>query len=264
MDEAFRTLKVEVAEAVVRVRFARADQLNALNDTMAEELATVFGELIPASDAKVVVLSGDGGAFMAGADLDRLARWTSQPAAAVEADLNTGFSAAMVEQVGIPVIAAVDGVAFGIGFDLALAADAVIASERAVFALPEVDVGVVPLGGSTRILAHRIGLARATRVVVFGERVPAERALEWGLVATVVPPEGLDAAVDDLVRKVLRRSPAAMRAAKRLLRSTPSMSAAVAAAAERQEFLGCLAGPDVAEGIAAVRERRRPTFGGPT
>jgi enoyl-CoA hydratase/carnithine racemase len=262
MDEAFTTLEVEVADAVFRVRFARVDQLNALDDTMADELATVFGELIPASDAKVVVVSGGGGAFMAGADLDRLEKWAGQPAAAVEEDLKTGFSAGMIESVGIPVIAAVDGVAFGIGFDIALAADAVIASERAVFALPEVDVGVVPLGGSTRILAQRIGLARATRVVVFGERVPAERALEWGLVTTVVPPDGLDAAVDDLARKVLRRSPVAMKAAKRLLRSTPSMSAAAAADAERQEFLECLAGPDVAEGIAAVRERRRPTFGG--
>jgi enoyl-CoA hydratase len=262
VSQAFKTVDVEHDESVLRVRFNRADALNALNDEMADELAVVFGQVVGDSGARAVVISGNGGNFMAGADLARLEAWAAQPADAVTAALASGFSAAMVEAVPVPVIAAVDGVALGIGFDISLAADLVIATDRAVFALPEVDVGVVPVGGSSKILTQRIGRGRATRVVLFGERVKADRALDWGLVSAVVPPSELDGAVAEQVKRILRRSPTAMRAAKRLLRSTPALPADEAAAAERHEFVGCLAGPDVAEGIAAVRERRRPRFGG--
>jgi len=260
VSQTFSTVQVEWSDAVCRVRFDKPGQLNALDNEMADELAVLFGEVLPNSEARVVVISGNGGTFMAGASLDRLESWRAQPPEAVAKALTTGFTAVMVELTPMPVVAAVDGVAFGIGLDICLAADTVIATDRAVFALPETDVGVVPLGGSTHILAHRVGLGRATRIVMFGEKVPAQRALEWGLVSSVVTPEELDGAVDALVDKLLRRSPGAMRAAKRLLRSTPALTVEEAARAERAEFLACLTAPDVAEGIAAVRERRRPQF----
>jgi len=260
VSQTFSTVRVERSDEVCRVHFDKPGQLNALDDEMADELSVVFGEVLPTSDARVVVVSGNGGTFMAGAALDRLDSWRAQTPEAVTKELRTGFTAALVERLPMPVVAAVDGVAFGIGLDICLAADTVVATDRAVFALPETDVGVVPLGGVTHILAHRIGLSRATRVVMLGEKVPAARALEWGLVSSVVTPEELDGAVDALVGKLLRRSDVAMRAAKRLLRSTPAMTVEGAAEAERAEFLACLTSPDVAEGITAVRERRRPQF----
>jgi enoyl-CoA hydratase/carnithine racemase len=260
--QAFQTVEVELDQGVLHVRFNRTDQLNALDDKMADELAVVFGKVVSSSSAKAVVISGNGGNFMAGADLRRLEAWAKMPAESVIDSLAVGFSAAMVEEVPVPVIAAVDGAAFGIGFDISMAADIVIATDRAVFALPEVDVGVVPLGGSSRILVQRLGLGRATQIVMLGERIKADRALEWGLATAVVAQADLDAAVAAQAKKLVRRSAVAMGAAKRLLRSTPAMSADAAAAAERQLFASCVASPDVVEGIAAVRERRRPQFGG--
>ena len=255
-------LDVETRNRVLHVRFNRPDQMNALDDRMAEGLGQLFRDF-SADQVNVVVLSGAGGNFMAGADLSRLEAWREMRSTDVVESIGAGFTAADVARLSLPVVAAVDGVALGIGFDLCLAADVVIATDRAVFGLPEVDVGLVPLGGSARELIGRIGLSRANRIIMLGERVRAEQAREWGLVASVVAPDDLEFTVDSLLKKLLSRSQTAMQAAKRLLRAAPVMSGGEAAEAELNEFVHCLGEADVVEGIAAVRQRRRPNFEAP-
>jgi enoyl-CoA hydratase len=256
----FHTLEVDQAGEILHVRFNRPDQMNAFNAQMGDELSEVFGAGLRASGAAVVVLSGNGGAFMAGADLEQLERWATLGSEALQAELSAGFQAKVIEDVAVPVIAAVDGVAFGLGLDIVLACDFAIASERAVFSLPETNVGVVPMGASTHHLPHLLGMGRAARVILLGERFKAADALAWGVVMEVVPPDELATAADALAAKVTERSRSALAAAKRLLRSWPADPAS-AIAAECAAFERCLTEPDSQEGIAALRERRRPTFG---
>jgi enoyl-CoA hydratase/carnithine racemase len=253
-------VQVEQRGPVLHVRFNRPRQLNAFNAAMGVELLRIFTQDIPASRARVVVLSGNGGNFMAGADLDLLENWTRMQRDELISSFAVGFDARLLSEADVPVVCAIDGIAFGLGFDLALAADYVIATEKALFGLPEADVGVVPMGGSTWLLQQRIGVGRALRVQMLGEKVRAPQALEWGLVAQVVPSEELDAAVEKYVARIARRSALAMTATKRLVRSISGPAMRTAADAERQAMADCVKEPDVLEGVAAIREKRAPVF----
>lgn len=259
VGESLDTVEIRTVDDVLTVRLNRPKQLNALDPTMGQDLGRVFPALVESTGARCVVLTGNGGNFMAGADLGLLERWATLTPEELMADLAATFQAAALESLPVPVVAAVDGVAFGMGLDLALACDLVIATDRAVFGLPETDVGVVPLGAATHHLPHLLGMSRASRVVLLGERFSAAQAHDWGLVAKVVAPEELEAAALDAAVRFARRSSVAIREAKQLLRAWPADTNA-AVAAEREAFSRCLAGPDVNEGIAAVRERRRPDY----
>lgn len=259
-EPGYDTVEVGQDGPVLSVRLNRPQAMNAFNADMGRELKHVFEVVLPSSDARVLVLRGAGDNFMAGADLGLLEHWMSLDEDELNRTFADGFDAGALAAVDVPVVCAVDGIAFGLGFDLALAADYVIASDRALFGLPESNVGVVPMGASTYHLQRRVGAGRALRVQMLGENVAAAQALEWGLVAKVVPPEELDAAVAKAAGRFAARSRSAMAATKRLIRDQSAEAVRAAVTAERAAMIAMLRSADVVEGVAAVREKRRPSF----
>jgi enoyl-CoA hydratase/carnithine racemase len=254
------TVQVEQDGPILHVRLNRPRQLNAFTAEMGSDLKRAFEETVPASGSRVVVMSGHGGNFMAGADLSLLEHWTTLGSAELMRTFEAGFDAGALSQCAVPVVCAVDGIAFGLGFDLTMAADYVVATDRAQFGLPETNVGVVPMGASTYHLQARVGVARALRVQLLGQPLSAAQAMDWGLVAEVVAPEDLAATVAKVAGRIVARSPVAMLETKRLVRAVAAEAASRALAAEQAAMIRCLGQPDVLEGVAAVREKRRPRY----
>lgn len=165
-----------------------------------------------------------------------------------------------------PVIAAVNGLAMGGGFEIALAADIVIATEHAVFGLPEPLIGVVAYAGGMHRLPRQIGMKRAMGLLLTGDSVDARTALDWGLVNEVVPAAELDATVTRWTEKLLRAAPLALRATKECVRT--GLDLTLAEAITRQDNAGYPAlesmrkSRDTLEGIAAFAEKRPPRWAG--
>ena len=159
-----------------------------------------------------------------------------------------------------PVIAAVNGPAVGIGCSLALAADLILAAESAYLLLAFVNIGLVPDGGSTAFIPARVGYARAAEMAMLGERVPAQQALDWGLINRVVPDGELEAAADELLEKLANGPTRSYAGAKKLLnrRVYADLAGQLDAEAEAQKGQG--SSKDFIEGVLAFVEKRPPVF----
>ena len=252
------TVATEAAGDVARVRVDRPDRLNALD---VETLAGLDEALdaAEAAGARAVVLTGSGEkAFAAGADVDHMAEMDPPAAHAYSKaghDLCT-----RIERFPAPVVAAVNGYAFGGGCELALACDLRVASERAVLGQTEVDLGVVPGWGGTQRLPRLVGDEVARRLVFFGERVDAADAHEYGLVGAVVAHDELDDHVADLAAELAAKPRHALRAAKEALNATRETDLDSGLALERRTFASLFGTHDQREGMAAFREDRDPAF----
>jgi 2-oxoglutaroyl-CoA hydrolase len=161
-----------------------------------------------------------------------------------------------------PVIARLQGYAFGVGLELALACDFRIASEDAELALPEVKLGMIPGSGGTQRLVRLIGLARAKDAIMRGRRIGAEEALALGLVTQVVPDEELDAAVDGLIAELSELSPLALATAKRVLNLAEESPLHVGLHVEGLAYGLLRSTHDFREGVEAFGEKRKPRFEG--
>jgi 2-(1,2-epoxy-1,2-dihydrophenyl)acetyl-CoA isomerase len=161
-----------------------------------------------------------------------------------------------------PVVAAVNGPAVGIGCSLALAADLVVAAESAYFLLAFVNIGLVPDGGSTAFLPARVGYARAAEMAMLGERVPADQALDWGLINRVVPDDDLEGAGAALLQLLAKGPTTSYAGSKRLLnrRMYAGLAEQLEAEAEQQRQQGTT--QDFVEGVLAFVEKRPPNFTG--
>lgn len=221
---------------------------------LTEQLAAVDeDEQIHAS-----VITGAGKVFAAGANLREL-RETSPT------DYLTGPRRAAWERLGgidKPVVAAVGGVAFGGGCELALACDLIVAGDDARFGQPEVGLGLIPGAGGTQRWARGIGRYAATRLVLSGQPIDVWQAHELGVVAEVVPREALVASAVELARSVSAGAPLAVRFAKRALRLSEDLPISRALEHERTLLAALLATDDLQEGVAAFLDRRRPQFQG--
>ena len=242
------------------VTIDRQDKLNALNAQVIDGLEHAF-DAVAGSDARGVVLTGAGSrAFVAGADIGELA--TLDPQGGMRASRRGQEVLAAIEGCDVPVIAAVNGYALGGGCELALACHLRIASENAVFGLPEVGLGIIPGYGGTVRLARIVGMGRALEMTLTGDPVKAEQAREMGLVSSVSPQDGLLKAAKKLMRRVNRNGPVAVRFALEAVRNSWDSPPDKAFAFESSLF-GVLAGTaDMKEGMAAFLERRRPEFTG--
>ena len=258
----YEFLQIAAAEHITRITLNRPEVMNALHGPMHAELESAFNAFAADDDQYLCVVDGAGDrAFCAGSDLKDLAarsRHVAYP--------EHGY-AGLIERFDLnkPIIAAVDGFALGGGFEIALACDIIVATERSSFGLPEPRVGAVALGGGVHRLARQIGLKQAMGMVLGAERVSAAEGFRLGFVTEVVANEGLDDAVVGWCRKILAGAPPAIQASKEaMLRGLgePDLAAAMAAQEEYPAFSRWRRSEDAKEGPRAFAEKRTPDWKG--
>lgn len=251
----------EVRDAVLWLRLQRPEALNAINADMAREIDAAL-DRASEPDVRVLVITGAGRAFSAGADLREL------PGDQLDVDTLEATVHRIDAVIGRlasfprPVIAGVNGIAAGGGMEIVLACDLVIASTAARLGDAHVNFGLLPGGGGSYRLPRRVGMSLATRLMFTGELVPAEDLVASGLVMRVVAPDDLDSALEQVASPLARRSPRALAAMKHLVASQQDQPEATAAAAERAALHEHLRTADVVEGLSAFREGRTPVFEG--
>jgi 2-oxoglutaroyl-CoA hydrolase len=247
---------VERGGGIATITLDVPGKLNRVSMAARDQLSAVFAELDADETVRFVVLAGAGGQFTAGGDiagfLERSPWQVSQLARNVAAP----------ERCSKPVIARLEGYAFGVGLELALACDFRLAAEDLQLGLPEVTIGMIPGSGGTQRLARMVGLGRAKDIVMRGRRVGAEEALALGLVTRVVPTDGLDAAVAELVEELSRLSPLALAMAKRVLNTAYDGPLHVGLELEGLAYGLLRQTHDFREGVEAFGEKRKPEFRG--
>lgn len=253
----YEILKMQVAEAVATVTVSRPQAMNALNSRFFQEMDSLVAEIAGRPDIKVVIITGDGKAFVAGADIaEMVGKTQGQARAFSKLGQQTFRSLELLEK---PVIAAVNGFALGGGCELALACDFRIASAKAKFGQPEVNLGLIPGYAATQRLPRLIGLGNALFLLLTGEMIGAEEALRMGLVQKVVEPEALLPTAVELAKTIAAKGPLAVRLAKRVAREGLFKDFVAGCALEAEAF-GLPFENEGAEGMKAFLEKRKPEW----
>jgi enoyl-CoA hydratase len=248
-----------VAGPVALLRIDREPALGALSRDMVAALGAYLRE-VRASDLRALVITGTGRGFVAGADV---AEYRDASPAAFDAYQR--LSRAVFEELESlpqPTVAAVNGYAFGGGFELALCCDFVVASTRARFALPEVKLGLLPGGGGTQRLSRAIGIRATKELVMTGRVLRPDEADRRGLLSRVTEPEDLLPAALGLAADLAARAPLAVREAKRLIDDGAQQAMGAALTTEQRVLARLFATADAAEGIAAFLDKTEPRFRG--
>lgn len=228
----------------------------ALLRSLGDELARAEGRRA----LRCVVLTGQGAAFCAGADLKERRSMSHDQVRRFHADLRAVLSG--IESSAKVFLAAVNGAALGGGLELALACDLRLASTSAEMGLPEVGLGIIPGGGGTQRLARAIGIARAKDLVLTARRIRGEEAAALGLASRAVPPERLREEALDWARLVARNAPVSLRQAKRAIDGGFALPLGEALDLEHRMYQDCLGTRDRLEALQAFAERRPPVFRG--
>ncbi|WP_242097856.1 enoyl-CoA hydratase-related protein [Sphingomonas sp. CROZ-RG-20F-R02-07] len=239
----------------------RPDRLNAAPPAMFEAIAAALESL---DGARAVLVTGAGRAFCSGADVGGGALGSENPGETTFKALTGSYNPAMqaIADLAVPVVSAVRGPAAGIGCSLALAADFCVASETAYFLQAFVNIGLVPDGGASWMLPRLIGRARATEMMLLGEKVPAARALEWGMIHKVVADDALDAAAFALAERLAAGPTMALGLMRRGLAAALQSDYAAAMNAEAENQRAARGTADSREGGMAFLEKRKPAFRG--
>ncbi len=261
---AFETIRLETRGAVATITLNRPQRLNAATPQMADEIREALRQL-PAIGARALLITGEGRAFCSGADLQGrgdaggMSRGAQSHRALTQ---HYGPTMLALSQLGLPVVCAVNGVAAGIGCSIALAADFTVAARSAYFLEAFVNIGLVPDGGASWMLVRQVGKARATEMMMLGERIPAEKAEQWGLIHRAVD----DADVLPQATALAERLASGPTRALGLMRQglaramAQSYEEALATEAAHQALAGDSA--DAREGGTAFLEKRKPVFKG--
>lgn len=257
----YKTLIYEKKDNIGVLTVNRPDKLNALSNELTKELERFLDDAGQDADLRVLVITGAGEkAFVAGADINELVERDGIMGRDVSRFRQDLF--ARLENLPVPVIAAVNGYALGGGLELALACNIRIASEKAQFGAPEVKLGIIPGDGGTQRLPRLIGLGRAMELVLTGDFIDASEAHRIGLVNKVVPPADLLENVMGLAKKIASRPPLAVKYAKEAVnRSQEGDTASGYALESYLHALACTT-EDKAEGVAAFLEKRKGDFKG--
>ncbi len=248
------------ASGILICHLNRPDALNSLNDALLQELNLLFDAVVNMPKIKALLLTGQGKAFCAGADISGLASLDSQSGYEFARRGQQIFQ--KLESMCKPSLAAINGYAFGGGCELAMAATLRIASNKAKFAQPEVKLGVIPGFGGTQRLARLVGKGRAMELCLTGRSMEAQEALDWGLVSEVQEPHVLLSRGQSLLESIIEQGPFALAATMQSIHEGFDLPLEEAMELEAKQFTLCCGTEDKHEGVAAFLEKRAPRFTG--
>jgi enoyl-CoA hydratase len=249
-------LAKEVGIGIVTIN--RPQVLNALNIEVFRELDAMFAEIENDPAIRVVILTGAGKSFVAGVDIKEMKNNDSR---SIHEFIKVARRAGdRIYNLSKPVIAAVNGYAFGGGNELALACDLRIAADTAQFGQQEINLGIIPGGGAISRLSRLIGMARSKEIVYTGEVIDAKTALQLGFINKVVPADKLMEESGSLARRLLNKSSATLSFAKKAFNSGADLPLPAALDLDESYFARCFDTTDQKEGMSAFLEKRKPDF----
>lgn len=257
----FEELLVSESEGVAVITVNRAHKMNSMSAVVRREMLEALHLVREREEIKVVIITGAGNkVFIAGADISEMAGGPVSPVAVNQDALKGQEITDLIESLPKPVIAAVNGAAMGGGMEIMLACDLCVASDKAVFGLPEVKIGLIPGWGGTQRITRAVGKKTAMQLVLLGEPISAEEAFRLGLINEVVPGEQLMDRARKMAKRLMKNSPFAMNMAKRAVLEGMEMPLDGGLKMEAAFEGICFASEDNREGIAAFIEKRRPKF----
>jgi 2-(1,2-epoxy-1,2-dihydrophenyl)acetyl-CoA isomerase len=257
-------VRVSRLNAVACIEMNRPEALNAWTPDLARQLLAAIQHATKDPEVRALLIRGAGRGFCSGADHKLPRELTAEGRPNLSVRLHEFYNPLIlaIREAPKPVVAGVHGVVAGIGVSLALACDLIVAAESAYFLLAFTNLGLMPDAGALRFLAERVGLVRAAELTMLSDRLPAAKALDWGLINVVHPDDELREAAEALAARLAAGPTIALANIKRTLNETtqPNLAAQLAIEADRQQDHGN--SDDYAEGVAAFKEKRRPQFRG--
>jgi enoyl-CoA hydratase len=254
----YNTIKYEVNDGIAIITINRPEVLNALNADVLKDLLAAAVEAGKDSNVKVIILTGEGRAFVAGADIAAMKKMTSREALTLT---NLGHTVMNTfESLEKPVLAAVNGFALGGGMELCLASDFIYASKKAKFGQPETNLGIIPGFGGTQRLAHIVGINKARELIYTCDMIDADEAKRIGLVAEVFEAEELIAKVIEKAKLIMIKGPFAIATAKKVMNKGLGISLNSGLELEIQGFGAIFGTEDHLEGLTAFLEKRKANF----
>ena len=243
---------------IALLRMNRPDAMNALSTAVRDEICNHFEALDSDSSVRVIIITGNEKAFIAGADLKEMSTRST-------VDWSHLDARRMWKMIGAcpkPIISAVNGFALGGGCEMAMSTDIIIAGEGAQFGQPEIRVGIIPGGGGTQRLVRAVGKYRANMMLLTGEMISAADGLEMGLVSEVVPDDKVVSRAIEVARKISRMPPLAIKLTKEVVNAGMDASLETGLLLERKAFEVLFDTEDQKEGMKAFIEKRRPEYKG--
>lgn len=256
----FNNVMFEKKDGIACIRVNRPEALNALNLDVLGELSEAVGVVDRSDDVRVLIFTGEGRAFIAGADIEEMGRMTPEEGREMIRKGQRLMKA--IEELRIPVIAAINGFALGGGNELAMSCDIRIASEKAKFGQPEVNFGIIPGYGGTQRLTRLVGKGMAKKLIFSAETIDAAEALKIGLVEKVVPHDMLMDEVMKLAQTIASKAPVAVRMAKEAVNGGAEADLATGLRFEAEAFASSFATEDRVEGMKSFTEKRTAVFKG--
>ncbi len=258
---AYENILFETENGIATITFNRPKALNALNGALLDEFSLALDEISGNEDIRVLVLTGAGDkSFVAGADITELATFGPLQAKVFARKGQAVIS--RLQELAIPVIAAVNGFALGGGSEMALACDFIYASENAMFGLPEITLGIIPGFGGTQRLPRLVGANMAKEMIFTGKKLPAAEAAKIGMVNKVCAPESLMEEVMKTAGMIAAKGKVSLRAAKEVVNSGLGTDLGTGLNMECDAFALCMASEDAKEGTTAFLEKRKAVFTG--
>lgn len=252
-----KILKVEVKDLIAWVTISRPEAMNALNTRFFNEMDHVVAEIDARDDVRVMVITGEGKAFVAGADIAEMVDKTQDEGSAFSRLGQNTFRS--LGEMKIPVIAAINGFALGGGLELAMGCDFRIASSKAKFGQPEVNLGLIPGYAATQRLPRLVGMGDALYLLMTADMIGAEDALRMGLVQKVVEPETLHDTVMAIANNIISKGPKAVSIVKRVVRQGMLQGFEKGSSLEAELF-GTLFKDEGEKGMRAFLEKRKPEW----